>query len=89
MNTTAAWIDRIFVDLMRQMRWSFLPPLMIYFAAGAQGLTSVAASFFVKEHLDLSAAFLAGLGFWAGLPWALKMPLGHMVDLVWRWKSWK
>ena len=21
-------------------------------------------------------------------PWALKMPLGHLVDLIWRWKSW-
>ncbi len=21
------------------------------------------------------------------LPWALKMPLGHLVDLVWRWKG--
>ena len=21
------------------------------------------------------------------LPWALKMPLGHLVDLVWRWKA--
>jgi hypothetical protein len=27
------------------------------------------------------------LGFWAGIPWALKMPLGHLVDLLWRWKS--
>ena len=25
--------------------------------------------------------------FWAGVPWALKMPLGHLVDLIWRWKS--
>ena len=21
------------------------------------------------------------------MPWALKMPLGHLVDLLWRWKS--
>ena len=34
-----------------------------------------------------SAEFLAMLGFWAGIPWTLKMPLGHLVDLVWRWKS--
>jgi len=82
------WFDAIFTDLARQMRWSFLPPLMIYFAAGAQGLTSVVGTFFVKEYLDLSAAFIAGLAFWAGLPWALKMPLGHLVDLIWRWKAW-
>src|SRR5207249_5226622 len=30
---------------------------------------------------------LAALGFWAGLPWALKVPLGHLVDLIWRWKA--
>ena len=21
------------------------------------------------------------------MPWALKMPLGHLVDLLWRWKD--
>jgi hypothetical protein len=25
--------------------------------------------------------------FWAGLPWALKMPIGHIVDLIWPWKE--
>ncbi|MEO7405302.1 MAG: hypothetical protein ABIU95_16710, partial [Burkholderiales bacterium] len=35
-----------------------------------------------------SAQFLAALGFWAGLPWTLKMPVGHVVDLIWRWKGW-
>ena len=68
-------------------RFSFLPPLMIYLAAGVSGLTSIVGIFFVKEYLELSAAFLAGLGFWAGLPWVLKMPLGHLVDILWRFKS--
>lgn len=82
------WFDRNIVDLGRQMRWSYLPPLMVYMAAGVSGLTGIVGTFFVKEYLGLSAAFLAALGFWAGLPWALKMPLGHLVDLIWRWKSW-
>ena len=81
------WFDKTFLDLIRQMRWSFLPPLMVYFAAGIAGLTGIVGTFFVKEYLGLSAAFLAGLAFWAGLPWALKMPLGHLVDLIWRWKA--
>ena len=68
-------------------RFSFIPPLMIYLAAGVSGLTSIVGIFFVKEYLDLSAAFLAGLGFWAGLPWVLKMPLGHLVDILWRFKG--
>ena len=60
---------------------------MVYFAAGISGLTSVVGAFFVKDFLNLSAAFLAGLGFWVGLPWVLKMPVGHLVDLIWRWKA--
>lgn len=81
------WIDRIFVDFARQFRWSYLPPLMVYLAAGVSGLTAIVGAFFIKEYLGLSAAFLAGLGFWAGIPWVLKMPLGHLVDLIWRWKA--
>jgi len=80
------WIDAVVWDLGRQMRWSFLPPLMVYFAYGFTGLTAIVGTFYVKEYLDLSAAYLAGLAFWAGLPWALKMPLGHLVDIIWRWK---
>ncbi len=66
---------------------SYLPPLMVYAAAGISGLTAIVGTFYVKERLGLSAEFLAALGFWMMLPWALKMPLGHLVDLVWRWKS--
>jgi hypothetical protein len=69
------------------MRWSYLPPLMVYVAFGIQGLTGIVGTFFVKDYLDLSAQFLAALGFWAGIPWALKMPIGHLVDLIWRWKA--
>jgi hypothetical protein len=81
------WIQNDILGVSREMRWSYLPPLMVYFAAGVSGFTGIIESFFVKEQLGLSAAFLAGLGFWAGLPWALKMPLGHLVDLFWRWKA--
>ena len=41
---------------------------MIYVAAGISGLTGIVGTFFVKDYLNLSAAFLAGLGFWAGIP---------------------
>jgi hypothetical protein len=60
---------------------------MVYFAAGVSAFTGIIEAFFVKEKLGLTAASLASLGFWAGLPWALKMPLGHLVDLFWRWKA--
>ncbi len=81
------WIDATILDLARQVRWSYLPPLMVYLAAGVSGLTAIVGAFFIKEYLDLSAAFLAGLTFWAGIPWVLKMPLGHLVDLIWRRKA--
>jgi hypothetical protein len=81
------WIDRNVLELGREMRLSYLPPLMVYVAAGISGLTGIVGIFFVKDYLGLSAEFLAALGFWAGIPWALKMPLGHLVDLIWRWKS--
>lgn len=81
------WIDRNFLELGREMRLSYLPPLMVYVAAGISGLTGIVGTFFVKDYLGLSAEFLAALGFWAGIPWALKMPLGHLVDLVWKRKA--
>jgi hypothetical protein len=86
-NTMWRWLDATFLDLGRQFRWTYLPPLMVYLAAGVSGLTSIVGTFFIKDYLDLSAAFLAGLAFWAGIPWTLKMPLGHIVDLIWRHKA--
>src|SRR5262245_30979709 len=60
---------------------------MVYAAFGVSGLTGIVGTFFVKDFLDLSPEFLAALAFWAGIPWALKMPIGHIVDLIWRWKA--
>jgi BT1 family protein len=88
LNRLFNWFDRNVLSLGRDMRWSYLPPLMVYMAYGISGLTGIVGTFFVKDYLGLSASFLAALGFWAGIPWALKMPIGHTVDLLWRWKSW-
>lgn len=81
------WVDRYILELGREMRLSYLPPLMVYMAYGISGLTGIVGTFFVKDYLGLSAEFLAALMFWANIPWALKMPLGHLVDLIWRYKS--
>ena len=81
------WFRADFLGVIQYMRWSYVPPLMVYFAAGVSGFTGIVEAFFVKEKLGLTAASLASLGFWAGLPWALKMPLGHLVDLYWRRKA--
>jgi len=86
-NAALRWLDRNVLELGRELRLDYLPPLMVYVAAGISGLTGIVGTFFIKEYLGLSAEFLAVLGFWAGIPWALKMPVGHLVDLIWRWKN--
>lgn len=87
LSIIAQWLNVNILALGREMRLSYLPPLMVYVAAGISGLTSIVGTFYVKEKLGLSAEFLAMLGFWMMLPWALKMPMGHLVDLIWRWKG--
>lgn len=87
LSVITQWVSANILALGREMRLSYLPPLMVYVAAGISGLTAIVGTFYVKEKLGLSAEFLAMLGFWMMLPWALKMPLGHLVDLMWRWKA--
>ena len=50
LNTVSRWMDENVRSLGRDMRWSFLPPLMVYMAAGVQGLTGIVGTFFVKEQ---------------------------------------
>ena len=68
------FLDSTFLDLGRQFKWTYLPPLMVYLAAGISGLTGIVGTFFVKDYLNLSAAFLAGLGFWACLLYTSPSP---------------
>ena len=68
-------------------RWIYLPPLLIYLSAGVSGLTGIVGIFFLKDYLNLTAAFIASIGFWAGIPWTLKMPVGFLVDKFWKRKN--
>ena len=72
---------------MPKFKMAYLPPLLIYASAGVSGLTSIVGIFFIKDFLSLSAAFIASLGFWAGIPWALKMPIGFLIDRYWNLKQ--
>ncbi len=81
------WMDRNIVDIFRDFRLSYLPPLMVYAAAGISSLTAIVGTFFVKDYLSLSSAVLASLSFWIAIPWSLKMVFGHLVDLFWRAKT--
>ena len=80
-------MGRNIVDLFRDFRLSYLPPLMVYVAAGVSSLTAIVGTFFVKDYLSLSSATLVSLSFWSALPWSLKMVFGHLVDLFWRAKT--
>ena len=61
LGAVSRWADRNIIDLGRQLRLSYLPPLMVYLAAGIQGLTAIVGTFFIKEYLNLSAQFLAAI----------------------------
>ena len=41
------WIDRNILELARDFQLSYLPPLMVYMAAGISGLTGIVGTFFV------------------------------------------
>ena len=86
---TPFWKERLEKTLLapiRALRPSYLPLLMVYFAYGVGvptvGIAGVAETFWVRGSLTLSAADLAGLAVWLGLPWTIKMVFGELVDTV-------
>ena len=50
------WFTADFLGIFKEMRWSYIPPLMVYLAAGVSGFTGIIESFFIKDTLGLSAA---------------------------------
>ena len=69
------------------MRMHYVPLLLVYFAYGALGILDVTRDMWIKEHLTLSPAELAGIGVWLSLPWTMKMVFGQLVDSVPLWGS--
>jgi len=60
----------------------YIPLLMIYFAYGLSGFSSIALSFWQKEQLGLSAEQLLAIGAWAMIPWTSKIIVGQFVDSI-------
>ena len=50
MDKIIQFIDSTLFDLGRQFKLSYLPPLMIYVAAGISVLTGIVGTFFVKDY---------------------------------------
>ena len=61
-------------------RIGYLPVLITYFCYGASAVTSVALLYFEKDLLGLTPAEAAGIAFWLGLPWSMKMVAGVASD---------
>src|SRR6059036_155939 len=59
--------------------WS--PILLTYFCYGASAVTAVADVFFQKDTLKLTPSEVAGIAFWLGLPWSMKMVVGVASDV--------
>lgn len=66
---------------VRAMKAAYVPFLAVYFAFGLTGITSIATMFWTKDVLQFTPAQLALAGFWAGVPWTLKMLFGQFVDV--------
>ncbi len=67
--------------LLGGVRLAYLPVLVTYFAYGASAITAVALVFFEKDALRLTPAEVAGILFWVGLPWSMKMVAGVASDV--------
>jgi MFS family permease len=62
-------------------RVAYLPILVTYFCYGASSVTAVALLYFEKDTLKLTPAEAAGIAFWLGLPWSMKMVAGVASDV--------
>ncbi|MBI3001760.1 MAG: MFS transporter [Deltaproteobacteria bacterium] len=67
--------------LLGGFRLAYLPVLVTYFCYGASAITGIALVFFEKDTLRLTPAEVAGIAFWLGLPWSMKMVVGVASDV--------
>src|SRR3989441_3829897 len=67
--------------LLGGLRPAWAPIFVTYFCYGASAVTGVAEVFFQKEALALTPAEAAGIAFWLGLPWSMKMVSGVASDV--------
>jgi MFS family permease len=82
MSTDSAAVSplRLLQRIFGGFRIAYLPVLVTYFAFGASAITGVATVFLEKDALRLTPAEVAGIGFWLGLPWSMKMVAGVASD---------
>ncbi|MGH7832889.1 MAG: MFS transporter [Candidatus Binatia bacterium] len=74
---TPSIIERVF----GKFKLRYVPVLVAYFCYGASAITGIALVFFEKDTLKLTPAEVAGIAFWLGLPWSMKMVAGAASDV--------
>src|SRR5256885_16082046 len=62
-------------------RVAYLPVLLTYLCFGASMVTGIALLYFEKDTLGLTPGEAAGIAFWLGLPWSMKMAAGVPSDV--------
>lgn len=65
---------------IRDIRLHHLAPLIVFFIIGLSAIDSVAMTFYVRDHLTLTAAQLIEIGIWTQLPWSIKIVFGSVID---------
>lgn len=73
-------LKHLLLEPILSLKLRYVPLLLIYFAYGAQALTTVALTFWEKQHLDLSAEQIVLISAWLSFPWTIKMIFGQLVD---------
>src|SRR5215831_17777103 len=58
----------------------YLPFLLVYFAFGLTSAIDVAVYFWQKDLLGFSPVDIQLIGFWAGVPWMVKILFGQCID---------
>ena len=48
---TWQWLRDDFLGIFQEMRWAYVPPLMVYLAAGISGFNGIIERFYVKDEL--------------------------------------
>ena len=73
-------LKHLFFEPVLALKWRYAPLLLIYFAYGAQALTTVALTFWEKENLNIGAEQIVIITAWLTFPWTIKMIFGQCVD---------
>ena len=76
------YLKTALLNPIKSFKLRYLPLLMIYFSYGMSGFSSIAETFWVKEHLNLDAQALVTLGVWLSIPRTIKMVFGQLVDSI-------